>query len=97
MALTTPCADNQTDCGGMNPDETDTVYGTSGQRTSTICRATWGNPSTYCFIEAWVWDREEQCTKHGPCSRGVTNSGWCICKETPQGEWYDLEGSCMFR
>lgn len=64
-----------------NPDD----MGTSGAR---ICRATWGDPKTYCYIQAW--DDEGRPVK---CTRGLTNSGWCHC-DPDSG---NLRGSCSMQ
>lgn len=93
QAAVTTCADGTTNCDPYTTDQTDSnpTWGTSGQ--SVICRATWGNPATYCFIETFVWSEAQQAWVPGPCSRGYTNSGWCTCEIKTR----KLGGSCTFR
>jgi hypothetical protein len=93
-AAVTTCADGVTNCDPYNTDQTDTgpaTWGTSGQ--SVVCRATYGTPSTYCFLETWVWSETKKAWVPGPCSRGFTSAGWCTC-EVKTGR---LGGSCSFR
>jgi hypothetical protein len=93
-AAITPCADGTTNCDPYNTDQTESVvFGTSGQTESVVCRAVYGKPSTYCFLEAWIYDEEKQDWVRASCARGYTSAGWCTCDSKTRV----LRGSCSFR
>ena len=78
-------------CGSLVGDAYEqcmTSSTSTSNTTAQICRATWGKPATYCFLETWTCDDAGNCTKG--CARGITNTGWCSCVSNV------LKGSCSF-
>jgi len=64
-----------------------------GGTSSTICRANMGDPSSYCYIQAWQCDPDGSNCQPVKCPRGITSAGWCVCDPKTNV----LSGSCMTR
>ncbi|HEX7154372.1 MAG TPA: hypothetical protein VF618_23000 [Thermoanaerobaculia bacterium] len=91
-----PCADGMTTCGGseFDPYITDTATGPKViGGGSLICRATYGDRATYCFIEAF--QKQPDNTMKQICAQGTTSAGWCSCERAKDGRII-LKGSCLF-
>ena len=80
-------------CGGPGTVDGTVFTTTATGGLSIICRGTYGDPNTYCYINTWSCDAAgANCVPDKSCHRGITSAGYCTCDK-----YGHMAGSCSVR